>query len=584
MNNRIVAGRFARNLRKLGPCVAMALLLSRASEGQASQPSHNLSTVLGMCYQITPQLEEAIHQKVDALRMDIRQHRSDGQLVGYLSIPLSSKGGGDFGVNKEVAAFLKSHLESHYGNRLWILNPADNSLPESATGADYMYMWTQVLAGEDGRGRDIDFVFFSGSRDFTSFFGSTPTVFTALQRYADARSSSDASFRTKMESQEKDQEGRTAKDRFFRYYGTKASISFSAGAHDEWNIFVEINRRRRGEDTSDLSKKADGLADQIPASFDGTSISPVEMETNVAHGNQGTCPPKLSPAGPLGQLDSLFLEGYLNRRVEIKNEPWPVIVVSGSDLIFHKSGEKKTVRVIPDVYHALKAVTHLPFATYLRVSPSVRAGTPLSDELVNELAGFQPKIKDAQGALKDFDLTTVQIKRQNEILTTTDLFVATAIKSRKITPVQLDAYAKRLGPLMLANANDAGCAQIQATHSQVMKWKQTMSSEEWQHLLVVNRAKHQARYRNAATQYFSWLMEQKGPPWSYPGESFRVVFAEFLGKEEDSTDLLATVLIDSDASSEFFGDSWRLSEDILSDGAATCIKKLPPADRSISKN
>jgi hypothetical protein len=56
----------------------------------------------------------------------------------------------------------------------------------------------------------------------------------------------------------------------------------------------------------------------------------------------------------------------------------------------------------------------------------------------------------------------------------------------------------------------------------------------------------------------------------------RVVFAEFLGKEEESTDLLATVLIDSDASSEFFGDSWRLSEDILSDGAATCVKKLPP--------
>ena len=291
MNNHIVAGRFARNLSKVGLCAAMALLLSHTSEAQISQPNHNLSTALGMCYQVTPQLEEPIHQKVDALRMDIRKHRSDGQLVGYLSIPLSSKGGGDFGVNKEVAAFLKSQLESHYGNRLWILNPADNSLPESATGADYMYMWTQVLAGEDGKGRDIDLVFFSGPRDFTSFFGSTPTVFMALQRYADARSSSDASFRKKMEGQDKDQDGRTARDRFLQYYGTKASISFSAGAHDEWNIFVEINRRRRGADTSDLSKRADGLADQIPAFFDGASMSPADMETNVAHGNQGTCPP-----------------------------------------------------------------------------------------------------------------------------------------------------------------------------------------------------------------------------------------------------------------------------------------------------
>jgi hypothetical protein len=114
----------------------------------------------------------------------------------------------------------------------------------------------------------------------------------------------------------------------------------------------------------------------------------------------------------------------------------------------------------------------------------------------------------------------------------------------------------------------------------MMKWKDTMSAAEWNRLMVVNRARHQARYRNAATQYFHWLFADSGPSWSYPGESMRVIYAESLGPTEDASDELATVLIDADASAAFFQEPWRLSEDILSSGAAECVKKLPPGDRT----
>ena len=111
-----------------------------------------------------------------------------------------------------------------------------------------------------------------------------------------------------------------------------------------------------------------------------------------------------------------------------------------------------------------------------------------------------------------------------------------------------------------------------------------MTCDEWKSLRVMNRGKHQARYRNAATQYFGWLLNEKSSPWSYPGESMRVTYSEFLGKEEESRDLLATVLIDADASEAFFGDAWRLSEDILSQGAETCVKQLQDSDRSCHQN
>jgi hypothetical protein len=43
--------------------------------------------------------------------------------------------------------------------------------------------------------------------------------------------------------------------------------------------------------------------------------------------------------------------------------------------------------------------------------------------------------------------------------------------------------------------------------------------------------------------------------------------------------MLASILIDADASTAFFGNKWRLSEDLLSDGAARCIARLPKGDQ-----
>ena len=58
---------------------------------------------------------------------------------------------------------------------------------------------------------------------------------------------------------------------FLRYYALRASSAYSSGAHDEWNIFVRINRKR-------------SLGDQIAVFFDGRPASPAEMEMDIAPG------------------------------------------------------------------------------------------------------------------------------------------------------------------------------------------------------------------------------------------------------------------------------------------------------------
>ena len=48
-------------------------------------------------------------------------------------------------------------------------------MPASATGADFMYMCTQILEGRGGFGADFDFFYFTGPTDFAGFFGLTGT-------------------------------------------------------------------------------------------------------------------------------------------------------------------------------------------------------------------------------------------------------------------------------------------------------------------------------------------------------------------------------------------------------------------------
>jgi hypothetical protein len=50
--------------------------------------------------------------------------------------------------------------------------------------------------------------------------------------------------------------------------------------------------------------------------------------------------------------------------------------------------------------------------------------------------------------------------------------------------------------------------------------------------------------------------------------------------DQTAADEMIAVLIDENASRAFFGNEWRMSEDIFSDGAARCIALLPEAERA----
>jgi hypothetical protein len=150
--------------------IALQVALVAIAVGSTANPSVaakiTACTQLAICYCVNDDLKDVIEAKVARFREVLATERKAGKAIGYMSVPLSTIGGGFFNVNMEVAAAAKRHIEKRFGDgQVWILNPGvpEANIP-NGSGADYMLMWTQLLEGKEGLGEDFDFVYFVGPR------------------------------------------------------------------------------------------------------------------------------------------------------------------------------------------------------------------------------------------------------------------------------------------------------------------------------------------------------------------------------------------------------------------------------------
>ena len=267
-------------MRRLVPpsvLAATAALLATAPAQAANLVT--ACTALDLCYCVNTDYSEAIKANVTRVRGLIASQKAQGKAIGYLSIPLSPAGGGSFDVNQDIAGKVAKRVTAHFGAKsVFLLNPGDEGGDKmgGASGADYMYMWTQILEGPRGLGDDFDFFYFTGPTDFAKYFELTGEGdLETLEAWFDQHLS-------KEPLKKSVDRGETTKARFRNYYGLRASVAFSYGSHDEWNIARLINIRRRG--AADF-----GIAEQLAIFFDGRPQSPGAYELVTAAGDAGRC-------------------------------------------------------------------------------------------------------------------------------------------------------------------------------------------------------------------------------------------------------------------------------------------------------
>ena len=273
------AGAAMKRLNALGFGAIVAAVVSSPAAVQAGDLV-TVCTRLDICYCLNNDYRDAISANVARVRALIADNKAQGKAIGYLSIPLSPAGGGSFPVNSEISAKVAENVATRFGARsMWLLNPGTEAGDRmgGASGADFMYMWTQILEGANGLGEDFDFFYFAGPTDFGKYFGLTGQGdLERLEAWFDTRAAQDPAFRKAVE------QGAITKPGFRNYYGLRASVAYSYGSHDEWNIARLINARRRG--ATDF-----GIANQLAIFFDGLPQTPGGYESPTAPGDVGRC-------------------------------------------------------------------------------------------------------------------------------------------------------------------------------------------------------------------------------------------------------------------------------------------------------
>nr|WP_244422915.1 hypothetical protein [Bradyrhizobium sp. ORS 278] len=260
--------------------LATAAVMTISAPARAASEPVTACTALDICYCVHPEFKDAIAANVARVRALLADQRAQGKAIGYLSVPLSAAGGGSFVVNTAIAAKITERVTERFGPRaVFVLNPGAEGGDglQGASGADYMYMWTQILEGDKGLGEAFDFVYFSGPNDFGRYFELTGTHdFEKLEAWFDDKIAPDPKFKDAIAN------GGLTRNGFRNYYGLRASVAFSYGSHDEWNIARMINDRRRG--ATDY-----GIANQLAVFFNGQPTSPGGYESPTAAGDVGRC-------------------------------------------------------------------------------------------------------------------------------------------------------------------------------------------------------------------------------------------------------------------------------------------------------
>ncbi len=272
-----------------------------------------------------------------------------------------------------------------------------------------------------------------------------------------------------------------------------------------------------------------------------------------------------STTDPLIDLNQTFRQAYADCRQKLIERSGPVLLVEGDNLVLLDHGHRRETKVVPDIYHVLKAISHVPLAIYVMLLPYEDAA--LSQESLAGLRSYRQRVALAEPALKNRGLSEEALLRQREILQASLRFLDAVLDKKQVSAVELRKFTGDLGKKLLANASDAARAELDALDRQVRLWRASLPADDWQKLQVVVMGSALPRQGNLAIQYFAHLLKEKG-------EGRHIVYAESLFEESRAINLLGTHLLDTQIGVTFFDDAERMHRDLLADAAREYLQTM----------
>jgi len=267
----------------------------------------------------------------------------------------------------------------------------------------------------------------------------------------------------------------------------------------------------------------------------------------------------------LKALNTVARDAYAHGRDSLAARVSPVIIAHFDELILHRDGQTVRERFTPPLYHRLKSVSHVPLGTVALL------GAEKTGERTGpwrqKLEALRDQARAIAPVLGQAGFSDAQKARLARILADSLAFIDAALAQGVPSAAALDAYARSLGPRLLANATDAARVQLDALHALVQRWRAQMSGEEWQRLFVMVSGARQPREGNLQFTYFVQAMGRQAV-------GHRLVYAEGLFAADDALALMKTIVVDRRVGVAFFDDDTRMERDLLADGAQAHLLRM----------
>jgi hypothetical protein len=150
--------------------------------------------------------------------------------------------------------------------------------------------------------------------------------------------------------------------------------------------------------------------------------------------------------------------------------------------------------------------------------------------------------------------------RQQEILSLSRTYLEDILLRENADMSSVNLYARKIAPLLLANATDAANVQIEALDQAVRELSKKLKPGEFEKAIAVITGPKTPREGNLQFQYFVFA-------FGSGSAGTRVLYMESIFDREAALKVLKTVLNDREASQAFFGEKYRLERDLMADGA-----------------
>ncbi|HUJ27483.1 MAG TPA: hypothetical protein VLW85_15770 [Myxococcales bacterium] len=249
-------------------------------------------------------------------------------------------------------------------------------------------------------------------------------------------------------------------------------------------------------------------------------------------------------AEPLADANAQFRALYREAKSRALAAAGQVVLIEGDTLVVRDGAQRQAVRFLPEKYTKLKEVSHVPLAIFVALHGEPVLGAP------------------ARKALESLVADVRAAGQRDPVLDASLAFAGGVLQRGQCSEAELDAFARKMGPLVSANADEAAAAELDALDKTFDK----LTLRPGFHVVVMGA--HMARTNEISLQYFEQRLHERE-------EGGRVIYAEGVWDEEKALELLATHLLDGAAAQAFFGDAARLHQDMLAEGAKKYLLAHP---------